>query len=276
MKFAVSNIAWAPEDRVKAYAMLGVRGISGLEIAPGLFFEGAQDVFVPDIQETRTALSAVRAAGLELVSMQSLLFGVNGAALFGAPNEQTQFIDGMERAIVLAGRLEIPNIVFGSPRQRVIPSEMNNVSAMKHALSVFSRLGDLAYDHGTSIAIEANPPAYGTNFLNDLDAVDRFVRTAKHPAISICLDLGAMHMNGDFASLPKRIPDLVSQIGHVHVSEPALTPAPADPIALRPVIAALAASGYERAISIEMARVADDASLAVLNSSLNRLLEACA
>lgn len=274
MKFAVSNIAWAPEERAQAYSMLSARGISGLEIAPGLFFDGAQDVFVPDREEARTALDTMRAAGLELVSMQSLLFGVNDAALFGSPQAQARFITGMERAIVLAGRLEVPNLVFGSPRQRVVPSDMDMSSALDHALLVFSRLGDLAYDHGTSIAIEANPPAYGTNFLNDLDAVDRFVRAAEHPAISLCLDLGAMHINGDFAALPERIPQLASQIGHVHVSEPALAPAPADPVALRSVIAALAAAGYKRAVSIEMARVADGTALAMLGCSLDRLMEA--
>ena len=41
---------------------------------------------------------------------------------------------------------------------------------------------------------------------------------------------------------------------HVHVSEPDLAPAPADPEALVPVLRGLAGAGYARAVSIEMKR----------------------
>lgn len=250
----MSNIAWLPEERLEAYAILAGVGFSGLEIAPGLFFHAAADPFAPDDRTAAAALAEIADAGLSLVSMQSLLFGVTGAGLFKGTEARVAFETGMRRAIALAGRFGIPNLVFGSPLQRRVPEGLAMSEAMVQAAEVFRRLGDAAMAAGTRIAIEANPAAYGTNFCTTLDAALAFVTRVDHPAIVPHLDLGAMHMNGDLASVSTRLPALAPNLSHVHVSEPDLAPAPADPAALAPVLAGLAAAGYQRAVSIEMKR----------------------
>lgn len=110
MKRAMSNIAWLPEERTEAYAILGEAGFTGLEIAPGLFFHATDDPFVPDASSAREALAEMRDAGLSLISMQSLLFGVSGAALFKSDEARAAFETAIGRAIDLAGRFGIPNL----------------------------------------------------------------------------------------------------------------------------------------------------------------------
>jgi sugar phosphate isomerase/epimerase len=254
MILGMSNIAWLPEERLEAYAILAEAGFTGLEIAPGLFFHAAADPFAPDEASAAAALAEIADAGLALVSMQSLLFGVTGAALFEGPEARAAFETGMHRAIALAGRFGIPNLVFGSPLQRRVPEGLAMGDALDDAAEVFRNLGDAAMAAGTRIAIEANPAAYGTNFCTTLDEALAFVARVDHPAVVPHLDLGAMHMNGDFATVPARLPDLAPRLGHVHVSEPDLAPAPADPGALAPVLEGLAAAGYPYAVSIEMMR----------------------
>jgi len=272
MRLAVSNIAWAPEERLEAYAILADAGVTGLEIAPGLFFHEAEDPFLPDTASARRARVEAADAGLSLVSMQSLLFGVTGAALFEGPEARAVFEGGMRRAIALAGRFGIPSLVFGSPLQRRVPEGLAMDEALAQAAEVFRRLADAAAAAETRIAIEANPAAYGTNFLNTLDAALGFVDLVDHPAVVPHLDLGAMHMNGDFASVPARLPDLAPRLSHVHVSEPDLAPAPADPEALVPVLRGLAGAGYARAVSIEMKRAPDG--LAALRRAVAGLVAA--
>ncbi len=250
----MSNIAWAAEERLEAYAILAEAGITGLEIAPGIFFHACDDPFVPEAAIAREALREAADAGLSLVSMQSLLFGVTGAGLFGGAEARAAFEAGMHRAITLAGRFGVPNLVFGSPAQRRVPAGLTMADALNEAAAVFRRLGDAAAAAGTCITIEANPAAYGTNFLNTLDQADAFVARVDHPAIALILDLGAMHMNGSFASVPARLPDLAARLGHVHVSEPDLAPAPADAAALVPVLRGLLAADYAKPVSIEMKR----------------------
>ena len=272
MTLAMSNIAWSPDERLEAYAILADAGITGLEIAPGIFFHAAADPFVPDAASACEALREMAGAGLSLVSMQSLLFGVAGAALFEGAEARAAFEAGMNRAITLAGRFGIPNLVFGSPAQRRVPEGLAMVDALDEAAAVFRRLGDAAATAGTRITIEANPAAYGTNFLTTLEEAEAFAALVDHPAIALILDLGAMHMNASFASVPARLPALAPRLNHVHVSEPDLAPAPADPAALAPVIRGLRAAGYAKAVSIEMKRPAQG--LAEVQRAVSRLVEA--
>ena len=272
MKLSMSNIAWAPEERLEAYAILAGAGFTGLEIAPALFFYEAEDPFVPDTASARRARVEAADAGLVVVSMQSLLFGVAGAALFEGPEARTVFEKGMRRAIALAERFGIPNLVFGSPAQRRVPEGMAMEQALAEAAEVFRKLGDTAAEAGTRIAIEANPAAYGTNFCTTLDEALAFVDLVDHPAVVPHLDLGAMHMNGDFAGVPARLPALAPRLSHVHVSEPHLVPAPAAAAPLVPVLEALAAAGYARAVSIEMKRPAEG--LVEVRRAVLRLAEA--
>jgi sugar phosphate isomerase/epimerase len=268
----MSNIAWSPAERLEAYAILADAGITGLEIAPGLFFHAAEDPFVPEAAVAEAALAEAAVAGLTLVSMQSLLFGVSGAGLFDGPEARAAFIIGMTRAIRLAGRFGIPNLVFGSPAQRRVPAGMAMADALEQGAAVFRQLGDLAAAEGTHITIEANPAAYGTNFCNTLEEAEAFAALVDHPAIALILDLGAMHMNAQFASVPARLPALTARLNHVHVSEPDLAPAPADPAALVPVLQGLRAGGYAKAVSIEMKRASEG--LAAVRGAARRLAEA--
>lgn len=273
MKLAMSNIAWLPEERLDAYAAMAEAGFCGLEIAPGLLFHDCDDPFLPDESKSKAALAEFGAHGLELVSMQSLLFGVQGAGLFEGDEARVALVKGMHRAIELAGRFGIPNLVFGSPAQRRVPAEMAMEQAISEAADVFAALGEKALVEGTRITIEANPAAYGTNFLNTLEEALAFIEHVDHPAIAPILDLGAMHMNASFDTVPEQLDALLPKLNHVHVSEPELAQAPADPNRLAPVLSVLETQGYDKAISIEMRRPEDalagvKTSLAALRSSV--------
>lgn len=275
MKLAVSNIAWPAADREGAYAILRAAGIRGLEIAPGLMFDGAANPFDPTEAEAGPRIAAMREAGLELVSMQSLLFNVQGAALFEGDEALDRFRLGLRNAIGLAGRFSIPNLVFGSPRQRNIPDGMAPEAAERLALDVFRDLGDAAAKAGTRLAMESNPAAYGTNFLNTMAQAEAFVRRVNHPAITLMLDIGSMHMNGDFDQIEDVVSGAVDLISHVHVSEPDLAPAPADVAQAARAFSALNRAGYAGWCSIEM-KSPVAAPLDNLSGSVDRLLAAAA
>jgi len=275
MKLAVSNIAWAPAHRDAAYAILRGAGVTGLEIAPGLFFDGAADVFVPTDAQAEAALAAMRGAGLELVSMQSLLFGVEGAALFEGEAGLERLRIGMDRAITLAGRVGIPNLVFGSPRQRNIPGDMDPGAAEALAIDVFRRFGDAAARAGTRISVEPNPAAYGTNFLNRVAEAEAFVRHVDHPAITLIVDVGALHMNGDFDSIEAVAGRTAGLVSHVHISEPNLDPAPARADQAARVMTAMDGAGYRGWFSIEM-KARPEHGLDALEASVARLVAAAA
>jgi sugar phosphate isomerase/epimerase len=252
MRFAVSNIAWSPGERRTAYARLKAAGFDGLEIAPGLLFAESADPLAPTTAEVEAARSEIAVAGLTLVSMQSLLYGVEGADLFGDADGRAAFLTGLDRAVALAGRLGIPNLVLGSPKQRNRPEGLDAGAAMDRAADFLRPVADAAHAVGSVIAVECNPAAYGTNFLTTPDETLAFVHRADHPAITLNFDLGAAHMTGCFDRIEALLEAAGPSISHVHVSEPLLAPAPADPAAAARVLRTLGAMGYAGAVSIEM------------------------
>jgi len=274
MKIAISNIAWPAAERDAAYAILVEGGVAGLEIAPGLFLADAQDPFAPTAAEADAALGAMHRAGLTLVSMQSLLFGVSGAALFEGEAPRATLVAGIERAIELARRLAIPNLVFGSPRQRAYPTTLSAEDAWSQAVDVFRRLGDRAVAAGTRLAMEPNGAAYGTNFLTRVEQAEAFVRAVGHPGVVLNFDIGALHMEGDFDRIESIAAQAIDTIGHVHVSEPHLAPAPADPAQAARAIRALREASYGGWTSIEMAATATP--LDDLTAAIRRLNDAIA
>lgn len=271
MILSVSNIAWSPKEKNEAYDLLAERGLRGLEIAPGLFFHDVADPFCPDAATANIAISQIEKRGLSLVSMQSLLFGSQGAFLLGDPDSRFRFEREMIRAIELAGRFGIPNLVFGSPDQRNIPTGMTFTNAWARAADTFHRLGDRAASEGTRLAIEPSPAVYGTTLLATLDETVAFVAEVEHPAVQLTLDLGAARLDGSLDTIGSRLPALVSMLGHVHVSEPNLAPAPDDGTDLGSVLKGLKMAEYKNAVSIEMRR--PDGGLAVLRERVGAMID---
>lgn len=255
---AVSNIAWSYSNRLDAYAILRDHGFSGLEVAPGLLFAEETDPFAPSGAGVDARLAELERAGLRLVSMQSLLFGVEGAEVFGPPAAVERLKAGLTRAILLAGRLGIPNLVFGSPRQRVVPPGFGVEDQVQRMRAVFAPLGDLAAANGTVLAMEPNPAEYGTNFMTNLPATLDMVKAIDHPAVTLNFDLGALHMTGAVDKIESYIAASAPHLSHVHLSAPFLGPAPTSAEEAARVLRSLAGIGYAGAVSIEMKAVAED------------------
>lgn len=271
MKLAISNIAWAPEDASAVYRMMQEKGVRGLEIAPALAFPSEPDPFVPSYEAVSALKAELAYYDIALVSMQSLLFGVTGAELFGDRDARERLNVAIRRAIRLGEMLEIGNLVFGSPTNRRYPDTMSAQDACQQALETFQQLGNEAQAAGTTLAIEPNPAAYNTNFLTTVASAARFVHAADHPAIALNFDVGALIMN-DEIDVPGLVEEAGGRVSHVHLSEPQLAPAPADVDHAQNVVNAIMRTGYDRWFSIEMRR--PSGGLAAVDAALARGVEA--
>ena len=253
MKLAVSNIAWSFEDRIEAYKILQDSGIRGLEIAPTLLFQNAVSNKV-DLSDTDTitSIKQLHDFQLQLVSMQSVLYGAEFAKLFAGEESLIVFENTMREAISLAGKLGIGNIVFGSPAARFAPDTMTAEEAYQIASKSLLSLGDFAKINNTTISVEATPTVYGSNFITNTNEALNFVLELNHPAINLNLDLGVLLFQNEIGSIESLIKDNISLIGHVHISEPGLAPAPFDVGVTANVLRTLKNASYHNWISIEM------------------------
>lgn len=252
MNLSVSNIAWPPEQKLEAYALLRDHGVTGLEIAPSLLFPGLASPLHASAEDCDRVIAQIAKFGLRPSSMQSLLFGVSNAQFFGSPIARQTLQETIRQAITLAARLGCPNLVFGSPKNRAVPAEMSDAQAKAIWRDTFLRIGDSAAAADVVIALEPNPVLYGTNFMTSIADTLAVVMAVNHPAIRMNLDLGAAIMTEEIATLETWLPTALGVSSHVHLSAPELAPLATQVPAVQYLLSALKSADWQNWVSVEM------------------------
>jgi D-psicose/D-tagatose/L-ribulose 3-epimerase len=245
VKLAVSNIAWEPGEDDAIAELLRREGVGGVEIAPTKWRERPLEASSADIEAYRRAWAD---RGLPIVSMQSLLFGRPDLQLFGDQSTRAATLDYLRRVVDLSAKLGARALVFGSPKNR-IRGALAVAEALDIACDVFRAVGEHARANDVVFCIEANPPAYGCDFITTTAEAIAVCRAVDDPAVRINADLGGMTLSReDVASTLKAAAPF---IGHFHASEPNLEPL-GEGAQHAVAAAALDAIDYAGWVSIEM------------------------
>lgn len=252
MRLGVSNLAWTPPEKDAAYALLKEKNVEGLEIAPSLFFSESPAPLMADATLCEEARVFASAHGLQLCSLQSALFGISKARLFEQREGRHAFETGMEQAIALASRLEIPTIVLGSPKCRIIPNTMTSGEARDIWHPTFTHLSQVAEQANTRIALEPNPAEYGTNFCTTLSEAVSIVRDVDHPGLGVNVDLSALILNDDLGELHRTLEGNMQYVFHAHISVPFLKPIVKNTCKIEKFLASIIELDYSEWVSIEM------------------------
>jgi D-psicose/D-tagatose/L-ribulose 3-epimerase len=246
VRLGISNIAWPAECDADVARELRELGVSAVEVAPTRRWPDPSAV---SESEARAYRAYWHAFGLDIVSVQALLFGRDDLRIFESVASRTATAAYLERIITLSARLGASRLVFGSPRNR----RRLNVSladAEQIALSFFRSLGDVAFAHGVELCIEPNPPEYGCDFLTTADETVALIRRVESPGVGLHLDSAAMTLVGEDPT--RTIPQMGLALRHFHISEPYLQPIGTGGVDHHAFARALAASRYEGWVSIEM------------------------
>ena len=240
MKLSISNIAWTLEEDLTMYSFLKQVGFEGIEVAPTrIFAENPYDkkeealAFKKHLQTTYN---------LDICSLQAICFGKN-EAIFGTEYERNTIKDYVKKAIDFAETINCKNLVFGSPKNRIIAEGQEQL-----AQSFFGELADYSEDNNTVLAIEPNPEIYGTNFLNTTQQALDFVNAVSKKGLKVNIDLGTMIHNNENLNV---LEENLSQINHIHISEPFLEPILEREIH-KELYLLLKKNKYENFVSIEM------------------------
>lgn len=251
MKLAVSNIAWEPTQDAAVADLLRREGVAGVEIAPTKWRERPFDSSSGEVASYRRMWED---RGLPIVAVQSLLFGRPDLQLFGDETTRAAMLDYLRRVIEMSAALGAHALVFGSPRNRQ-RAPLSAAQAQDIAIPFFRAIGDHARGHGVAFCIEANPPAYGCDFITTTADAVAFCRAVDDAAIQLNGDLGGMTVADEDVQVTLR--SAAPFLAHFHASEPNLAElgAAADHEA---AAAALEVVGYAGWVSIEM-RAGSDA-----------------
>lgn len=245
-RLAVSNIAW--EAGVESVLnVVADAGATGVEVAPAQV--AAWDVLDNRIMaEYRTLCENL---GLSIVSFQGFMFGWPDLQLLDEPGAFQKFEEHMRRVSELAATAGAKVLVFGAPKNRLALGH-DAKTAEQLTSERLLRLAEIAWEHETSIGLEAVPEYYGAETVTSYKDSLRIVRAVSHPGLVFHLDTGCTWLAGD--SIAEAIHEARNDIRHFHISQPDLATfdPPADYHAA--AVEALSDIDYSSWLCIEMKR----------------------
>lgn len=212
MKLSISNIAWSKDNDEDIYSFISQQNYSAIEIAPTRIIQenpygnvSTGKIFSQNLNKKYN---------LDICSMQSILFGKT-ESLFGINKEREELLNYIKKAIDFASNINCKNLVFGSPKNRIIANDKQ----YPIAINFFNELGNFAAQNNTTISIEANPIIYGTNFINTTKQAFQLVQDVNSKGFKVNVDLGTIIQNDENID---QIIDNIDLINHIHISEPNL------------------------------------------------------
>lgn len=211
MKLSISNIAWPKEYEQEVYEYLKEKKYNAVEIAPTILIQNNPYDNIEKIQQIQKEIKDKY--NLEISSMQSIWYGKNGN-IFNETDSK-ELLLYTKKAIDFASAINCKNIVFGCPKNRIIPANKTS----KDIIWFFKELGEYAKAKNTTISIEANPEIYGTNFINTTKEAFDFVKEVDSEGIKVNVDFGTIIENKENLN---DIYNNLEYINHIHISEPYL------------------------------------------------------
>ena len=267
MNISISNIAWKNDEEAAVAAFLQEAGIAGVDVAYTKFWPSPTDATPADLQNYRAFWEQ---HGIQIIGMQSLIYGRPDLMLFGDPAIREQMADYLRDVMPLAGKLGARPLVFGSPKNRT-KGEMPDAEAMDIAAEFFSTLAQTAQQENVILCIEPNPAEYACDFICTTAPALELVRRVNHPHFRLHLDAAIMSMNGE--NIEQALDSAADVLAHFHVSEPHLGVISEGTVDHRRFAAALRSIGYQGWTAIEMRSGWKSPDLDAVRTALNYTLE---
>lgn len=244
MNLSVSNIAWTKADDENIYKNMSKYRFSFLEIAPSEI-AGSEAYTKEGIKKSKDYLNYVfEKYGICICSMQSILYGIS-YRLFYDDREREKLFEELKKAVFYASSINCKNLVFGSPKNRVIKDK---ISQYDIAVQFFKKIADYARKNEVCISMEANPKIYNTNFINTTKEAKKLVDDVNSSSFKINYDLGTVIYNEEDINYLNKI---IQDVNHIHISEPFLENIEKRKIH-KELYEILRNTNYNKCVSIEM------------------------
>jgi len=244
-RLGVSNLAWAPGATAAALSMLARLGVRGVEVAPTRIADWDR----LDVAAARDYRRRVEDAGLQVCSLQAILFGRPDVQLLADPAAFDRLTEHMRQVAEVAQTLGAGVAVLGAPRNRArgaLPLE----DAEALAADRLRVLGGITEPAGLAIGLEPVPAQYGADFMLRAAEVRRVVALTGHSAVGAHLDCACVMLGGD--DIGTEVAATGAGLLHYHAAEPDIGPFDAPVCAHSEAAAALNGVGYAGWTVIEM------------------------
>lgn len=245
-KFALcSEVFQSPiEETIDRIAALG---FDGVEIAPFTIAESVEEI---SSERRRTIRERAKDRGIEIVGLHWLLVSPKGLHLTTADSDvrgnTARYISALaDFCADVGGKV----MILGSPKQRDLLAGTSPREAFDRAVGVLREAARTCEARGVKLLVEALHPRE-TTFLQSIEEAIALSEAVDSPSVGYMLDCKAM--SGMPAGIEGTIAKHGANAGHFHANEPdGRGPGMSGAIDFRPILHALAESGFDGWISTE-------------------------
>jgi sugar phosphate isomerase/epimerase len=247
MRYAICNETFEGWDHRDVCRCVAGLGYQGLEIAPFTLASRITDVSAERRRELRRQAEE---HGLTVIGLHWLLAKTTGLQLTSpdaAVRQATaEYLVELARCCRdLGGDI----LVFGSPAQRRIPAGATRAQAADFAVDTFCRAATGIADSGVRLCLEPlSPPE--ADFINTAAEGVELLDRIGHPSFVLHLDVKAM--STDDAPAPELILQHAARTGHFHANDTNKRGPGFGATDFVPIFQALADSGYQGWVSVEV------------------------
>ncbi|MBO3842524.1 MAG: sugar phosphate isomerase/epimerase [Candidatus Brockarchaeota archaeon] len=189
MKISICNEVFADRDATEILLQVKRLGYDGIEIAP---FTIASNVEKISMEKRREIRRKSVESGIEVVGTHWVLVCDRNVNLFNNLGEvNREAVKYLTKVIEFTSDIGGRIVVFGSPKQRNIPSKEVFEQAWASAVSAFREIGDSADKENITFCIEPLSKDQ-TNFINSVTEAVKFIAEVRHENIRLILDVRSM------------------------------------------------------------------------------------
>lgn len=247
-KFAICNELWGKRPIEEVFTTAGEMGYDGVEIAAFTLAESVEEI---DAARRAEIVAAAKQAGVEIVGLH-WLFAAPAGLHFTTPGDaaRQRTVNYLKTLVDFCADLGGTVMTLGSPNQRNVEPPNTFKAARARLVEGLRAAAPVCQSRGVTICFEALAPAE-TNIITTVDEAAALVDEVAAAGIDIMIDVKAM------ATMPDGIIGTIEKYGarakHVHANDPSKHgPGMGDnPADFKPILAALAESGYRGWVSVE-------------------------
>jgi sugar phosphate isomerase/epimerase len=223
-------------------------GYDGLELAPFTLAPRITDLSAGKRKEIR---ATIEDSGLATIGLHWLLAKTEGLYLTSPDEAVRKRTADYLRALAeathdMGGTL----MVFGSPKQRDLMPGVSYEQACDYAAEVFRAITPTLASAGVDLCLEPLAPN-DTNFLNTIEQANALLARINHPRVKLHLDVKAQSFDPG-GTVPELIARNGARAGHFHAQDVNLKGPGMGSTDFRPILKALAGSGYKGWVSVEV------------------------
>lgn len=222
-------------------------GYAGVEIAP---FTLGQHPCALDADGRRSLTQAATTASVEIVGLHWLLAGTEGLHISHPDSlvrERTaQYLcDLVDLCSDVGGEL----VVFGSPKQRSIPAELDTQQAWANAVETVRKVIPALESSNIVLCVEPLSPEE-TDFLNSAEEAAEMIRELDSSNVRMILDVKAM--SSEKSSPGEVIAKYGGLVGHFHANDANKRGPGFGDTDFVPIATSLSDIGYKGWVSVEV------------------------